>query len=92
MIKTHHNRVPVIEQMLREGRVVEPLADLYKVEVRELGRELGIPESAISRHPFRWLGVRASRRILASADDRESRSNAEATLAFRMSRLLRGGR
>ena len=42
-IKTHHNRVPVIEEMIAEGRVVEPLAELYKVEVRELGERLGHP-------------------------------------------------
>ncbi|NOZ01221.1 MAG: glutamine-hydrolyzing GMP synthase [Deltaproteobacteria bacterium] len=59
-IKTHHNRVPVIERMIAEGRVVEPLADLYKVEVRELGEMLGIPREAIWRHPFPGpgLGVR----------------------------------
>ncbi len=59
-IKTHHNRVPIIEEMLREGRVVEPLADLYKVEVRELGEKLGIPHDLIWRHPFPGpgLGVR----------------------------------
>jgi GMP synthase (glutamine-hydrolysing) len=59
-IKTHHNRVPIIEQMIAEGRVVEPLADLYKVEVRELGERLGIPRAAIWRHPFPGpgLGVR----------------------------------
>jgi len=59
-IKTHHNRVPVIQQMIAEGRVVEPLADLYKVEVRELGERLGVPRDAIWRHPFPGpgLGVR----------------------------------
>ncbi len=59
-IKTHHNRVPVIEQMLAEGRVVEPLAELYKVEVRELGERLGIPHELVWRHPFPGpgLGVR----------------------------------
>ena len=59
-IKTHHNRVPVIQQMIAEGRVVEPLADLYKVEVRELGERLGVPREAIWRHPFPGpgLGVR----------------------------------
>jgi GMP synthase (glutamine-hydrolysing) len=59
-IKTHHNRVPIIEQMIAAGRVVEPLADLYKVEVRELGERLGIPRDAIWRHPFPGpgLGVR----------------------------------
>jgi GMP synthase (glutamine-hydrolysing) len=59
-IKTHHNRVPVIERMIEAGRVVEPLADLYKVEVRELGEMLGIPRELVWRHPFPGpgLGVR----------------------------------
>lgn len=59
-IKTHHNRVPVIERMIDQGRVVEPLADLYKVEVRELGEKMGIPRDLIWRHPFPGpgLGVR----------------------------------
>ncbi len=60
VIKTHHNRVPVIQRMIAEGRVVEPLADLYKVEVRELGARLGVPEDLLWRHPFPGpgLGVR----------------------------------
>ncbi|HOU53489.1 MAG TPA: glutamine-hydrolyzing GMP synthase [Myxococcota bacterium] len=60
LIKTHHNRVPVIEEMIAAGRVVEPLADLYKVEVRELGATLGLPREALWRHPFPGpgLGVR----------------------------------
>jgi len=59
-IKTHHNRVPIIEQLIAAGKVVEPLADLYKVEVRELGVQLGIAEHALNRHPFPGpgLGVR----------------------------------
>jgi len=59
-IKTHHNRVPIIEEMIAQGRVVEPLADLYKVEVRELGEKLGIPHKLVWRHPFPGpgLGVR----------------------------------
>jgi len=59
-IKTHHNRVPVIERMIEQGRVVEPLADLYKVEVRELGEKIGIPRRLVWRHPFPGpgLGVR----------------------------------
>ena len=59
-IKTHHNRVPIIEEMIAAGKVIEPLADLYKVEVRELGEMLGIPREMIWRHPFPGpgLGVR----------------------------------
>jgi len=60
VIKTHHNRVPIIEKMIEEGKVVEPLSELYKVEVRELGERLGIPGELLWRHPFPGpgLGVR----------------------------------
>jgi len=59
-IKTHHNRVPIISQMIKAGKVVEPLSELYKVEVRELGEKLGIPRDLVWRHPFPGpgLGVR----------------------------------
>ncbi len=59
-IKTHHNRVPLIQERIAQGKVIEPLKDLYKVEVRELGEELGIDASLIWRHPFPGpgLGVR----------------------------------
>ncbi len=60
VIKTHHNRVPIIQEMISRGRVVEPLADLYKTEVRELGELLGIEHDLVWRHPFPGpgLGVR----------------------------------
>ena len=59
-IKTHHNRVPIVEEMIRQGRVIEPLADLYKVEVRELGGLLGLDRDLVWKHPFPGpgLGVR----------------------------------
>jgi GMP synthase (glutamine-hydrolysing) len=60
LIKTHHNRVEIIQQMIKEGRIVEPIKDLYKTEVRELGKVLGLPEDLVKRHPFPGpgLGVR----------------------------------
>ena len=59
-IKTHHNRVPVIEEMIQAGRVIEPIRDLYKVEVREMAEALGIAAPLVWRHPFPGpgLGVR----------------------------------
>jgi len=76
-IKTHHNRVPIIDRMIREGRVIEPLAELYKVEVRELGEKLGLPRRVLDRHPFPGpgLGVRllcgeGRERVAAAASPR----------------------
>jgi GMP synthase (glutamine-hydrolysing) len=68
-IKTHHNRVPEIEAMIAKGLVIEPLADLYKDEVREVGRKLKLPAELIERHPFPGpgLGVRI---LCATAEDK----------------------
>jgi GMP synthase (glutamine-hydrolysing) len=59
-IKTHHNRVPIIEEMIQAGRVIEPIRELYKVEVREMAEALDIAAPLVWRHPFPGpgLGVR----------------------------------
>ena len=57
LIKTHHNRVGVIEELLAEGKVVEPLDQLYKDEARELGETLGLPHHLVWRHPFPGPGL-----------------------------------
>lgn len=64
VIKTHHNRVPLVAEMIRAGHVLEPLKDLYKVEVRELGRRLRIDRDFLERHPFPGPGLGV--RLLAS--------------------------
>ena len=57
VIKTHHNRVAGIQKLAESGRIVEPLASFYKDEVREIGRELGIPAEFLERHPFPGPGL-----------------------------------
>jgi GMP synthase (glutamine-hydrolysing) len=80
-IKTHHNRVPVIERMIAAGRVVEPLAELYKVEVRELGEQLGIPHEAIWRHPFPGPGLGVRLLCSKGVEDREGFAEIEPQVA-----------
>lgn len=57
LIKTHHNRVAGIQKLMAENRIVEPLASFYKDEVREIGRELGLPAAFLDRHPFPGPGL-----------------------------------
>lgn len=75
-IKSHHNVGGLPEQM--NLKLIEPLRELFKDEVRELGRKLNLPESIIGRHPFpgpglavRILGEVTKERvsILREADD-----------------------
>jgi GMP synthase (glutamine-hydrolysing) len=63
-IKTHHNVGGLPERMRLE--LVEPLRELFKDEVREVGRRLGLPQAAIGRHPFPGPGLAI--RILGEVD------------------------
>lgn len=65
-IKTHHNDTELVRQLRAAGSVCEPLKDFHKDEVRKLGRDLGLPDALVDRHPFPGPGLAI--RILCAAE------------------------
>jgi len=56
-IKSHHNRVPEILKLIESGQVIEPLKELFKDEVRVLGKLLGMADELVYRQPFPGPGL-----------------------------------
>ena len=56
-IKTHHNRVQGIQDLIEKGLIIEPIRDLYKDEVRAIGKKLGLDDELVMRHPFPGPGL-----------------------------------
>lgn len=56
-IKTHHNRVDGIQALIAKGLIIEPLKDLYKDEVRIIGKKIGLSDELVFRHPFPGPGL-----------------------------------
>ncbi|HKS06347.1 MAG TPA: glutamine-hydrolyzing GMP synthase [Gemmatimonadaceae bacterium] len=67
VIKTHHNRCAEIQHLIERGRVVEPLTDFYKDQVRRIGTKLGLSRPLVNRWPFPGPGLAI--RCLCTAGD-----------------------
>jgi GMP synthase (glutamine-hydrolysing) len=77
-IKTHHNVGGLLEGM--HLKLIEPLRELFKDEVRALGTNLGIPEDLVWRHPFPGPGIAI--RILGEVTPEQVRIAREADKIF----------
>ena len=78
-IKTHHNRVAGIQELIAKGLIIEPIRDLYKDEVRAIGKKLGLPEQLVMRHPFPGPGL--SINVLCNDGKSDAKNKEELTLA-----------
>jgi GMP synthase (glutamine-hydrolysing) len=76
VIKTHHNRVEGIQALIAKGLIIEPLKDLYKDEVRIIGKKIGLSDPLVYRHPFPGPGL--SINVLCSDGSFPDRADFEA--------------
>jgi GMP synthase (glutamine-hydrolysing) len=85
-IKTHHNVGGLRPDLPFE--LIEPLRELFKDEVRQVGRELGLPEEIVRRHPFPGPGLAV--RILGAVDEERVRT-LQAADAIYLEEIRRAG-
>ena len=78
-IKTHHNRVAGIQELIAKGLIIEPIRDLYKDEVRAIGKKLGLPDELVMRHPFPGPGL--SINVLCNDGKADAKNEEELPLA-----------
>jgi len=57
VIKTHHNDTQLVRELRAKGRIIEPLKNYHKDEVRALGADLGLPRHLVWRQPFPGPGL-----------------------------------
>lgn len=81
VIKSHHNKLLPKELLDQFKAVLEPLEHLFKDEVRELGKELGLPDYLVYRQPFPGPGLAV--RILGEVTEEKIRLLQEADYIFR---------
>ena len=80
-IKTHHNRVQGIQDLIAKGLIIEPVKDLYKDEVRAIGKKLGLSAELVMRHPFPGPGL--SINVLCNDGKEKSQDAEELPLALK---------
>ena len=80
-IKTHHNRVQGIQNLIAKGLIIEPVKDLYKDEVRAIGKNLGLSAELVMRHPFPGPGL--SINVLCNDGKEKSQDAEELPLALK---------
>ena len=78
-IKTHHNDTAMVRKLRSCGRIIEPLKDYHKDEVRLLGESLGLPKNLVWRQPFPGPGL-AVRCLCSDGNSEVSKLQIEAEL------------